>query len=76
MQITTARVAHFIAHLEKEKRYSPNTLKAYKFELERFCEQGQAFIQDVSIQEIKNYVGVLRSRNLSAKSIHRALSAI
>ncbi len=76
MQITTARVAHFIDHLEKEKRYSPNTLKAYKFELKRFCQHGQTLIQDISIQEIKNYVGVLRSRNLSTKSIHRALSAI
>lgn len=70
------RISHFIAVLEKEKRYSPNTLKAYKFELDRFCEQNQTLIQHLSVQDIKDYVSVLRGLKLSVKSIHRALSAI
>lgn len=76
MQINRSRVTHFIAHLEKEKRYSSNTLIAYKFELERFYKQTAAQIQEISMQDVKNYVSALRRQNLSTKSIHRALSAI
>ena len=32
-----ALVAHFLKHLEKERDVSPNTLKAYRRDLEEFC---------------------------------------
>lgn len=76
MRISQTLISGFIEHLEKEKRYSRNTIKAYKFELEKCSQKIKANLQDITVQNIQNYVGTLRTQNLSAKSIQRALSAI
>ena len=76
MRINQTLIRSFIEHLEKEKRYSRNTIKAYKFELEKCSQKIKANLQDITVQNIQNYVGILRTQDLSAKSIQRALSAI
>ena len=76
MRINQTLIRSFIEHLEKEKRYSRNTIKAYKFELEKYSQKIKANLQDITVQNIQNYVGILRTQDLSAKSIQRALSAI
>ena len=76
MRINQTLISSFVEHLEKEKRYSRHTIKAYKFELEKCSQKIKANLQDITVQNIQNYVGILRTQNLSPKSIQRALSAI
>ncbi|KPV41569.1 hypothetical protein AN478_02295 [Thiohalorhabdus denitrificans] len=69
----------FLAHLAEERGLSPRTVDGYRRDLEAF----RAFLGEtepdwgsVSRQQVRGFVGDLHRRGLSARSIHRALSAL
>lgn len=67
----------FIQYLEGERNFSPHTLKAYKKDLEAFEE----FIKEAGGLEvdqslIRRYLGYLRIRSYSRRSIARKLSSV
>jgi integrase/recombinase XerC len=73
----------FLLHLEKERNDSPNTLLAYRRDLEAFTE----FLGDyygarewswggVNRLAIRGFMGYLTRRKLGKRSIARALSAV
>jgi integrase/recombinase XerC len=76
-------VAAFLVHLEKERNVSPHTLKAYA----RDCSEFVAFLADyygsgpwswegVDRLAMRGFLGRLTKRNLSKRSIARALAAV
>ena len=69
-------IIHFIERLQKEKRYSQNTIRAYKRELARFSEVSPVQFQRTNIQDVKDFIAVLRAKKLSVKSMNRALSSV
>lgn len=82
MTATAAAVAEFLEFAEKERQYSPNTVKAYAHDLERFA----AFCDDyyggawswgtVDRLGVRGYLGELQRRGLTRRSAARALSSI
>lgn len=70
----------FLEDLQNIKRYSDNTVKAYKTDLEEFTayctEKNRIQISTITEKFIKSYLGELSSRNLDKKSISRKLSSI
>ncbi len=76
MQVNERQVLSFVSHLEKERRYSKNTIDAYNFELRRFSDKINKDFLEVSTIDIKDFIIFLRAKKLSTKSIHRAVSAL
>lgn len=71
------KIDRFIQHLEGERNLSPHTLKAYREDLEAF----EQFIKEVGDPEvdqslIRRYLGYLRIRNYSRRSIARKLASL
>ncbi|MGH7680018.1 MAG: tyrosine-type recombinase/integrase, partial [Gemmatimonadaceae bacterium] len=73
----------FLVHLEKERNVSPHTLKAYA----RDCAEFVAFLTDyhggaewswggVDRLTMRGFMGRLAKRNLSKRSVARALAAV
>ena len=76
MQVNEHQISSYVSHLQKERRYSKNTIKAYEFELNRFNEKINKDFLGVSTGDVKDFILFLRAKNLSTTSIHRALSAL
>lgn len=67
----------FFSYLKTEKRYSLNTINAYKKDLLLFFEHlKKENITDVNFIEIQSYFSSLYVQNLSIRSISRKLSSI
>ena len=79
-QATQKLLRRYLRYLQDERRYSPPTLDSYQRDLKQFIE----FINAVNIPDccdvdslhIRNYAGSRRRRGVSARSLHRSLSAI
>jgi integrase/recombinase XerC len=78
-----SEVEEFLTHLEKERDVSPNTLKAYKRDLEELVEflgkyygEREWTWQGVDRLTLRGYLAHLNRRKLSKRSISRALSAV
>jgi integrase/recombinase XerC len=77
-----AEVAAFLEHLEKERQVSPNTVKAYRRDLEAFLEfLGRHYGGDwdfgtVDRLGVRGFLGELQRRGLAKRSIARSLSAV
>jgi integrase/recombinase XerC len=69
----------FAAHLAEERRLSPRTVSNYRRDLERFHdylgEAGPDWPQ-VTPQAVRGFVAHLHRQGLSARTIHRVLSAV
>ena len=76
MEVNEHQILSFVRYLQKERRYSRYTVEAYKFELNRFNKKINKDSSEVSTDDLKDFVLFLRARNLSTKSIHRAISAL
>lgn len=71
------RLKEFYSYLEAEKRYSINTIKAYKRDLTHFyIYLNKEQIDEVDDKIIKNYLAYLYSNNSSKKTIARKISSI
>ncbi|HEX8848993.1 MAG TPA: tyrosine recombinase XerC [Gemmatimonadaceae bacterium] len=75
-------VAEFLTHLEKERDVSPNTVKAYRRDLDelvtflgRYYGAGDWSWQGVDRLALRGYMAHLQRRGLGKRSIARALSA-
>ncbi len=70
----------YLRYLTDERRYSPATIDSYQRDLLQFIE----FINAVNVTDccdvdslhVRNYAGSRRRRGVSARSLHRSLSAI
>ena len=75
-------VTEFLTHLEKERDVSPNTVKAYRRDLDelvtflaRYYGGGDWSWQGVDRLALRGYMAHLQRRGLGKRSIARALSA-
>src|SRR3954471_2724480 len=76
-------VADFLTHLEKERDVSPNTVTAYRRDLDEFTSFLKAHYkanawtwESVDRLTMRGFLGHLQKRGLSKRSIARTLSAI
>ena len=71
-------IERFASHLAEERGLSPRTVAGYRRDLEAF----RAYLgaptdwDGVTRQQVRGFVGHLHRRGLSARSIHRSLSAL
>jgi len=73
------RVAEFLQTLQTERGASQNTLAAYRRDLEgyrAFLIRERAQVEDAALADIVRYLGALRRRGLSGRSVARHLSAV
>ena len=79
-QSTQQLFQRYLRYLKDERRYSPATLDSYRRDLLQFID----FINAVNVTDccevdslhVRNYAGSRRRRGISARSLHRSLSAI
>lgn len=74
-------MAEFLTHLEKERQASPNTVLAYRRDLEAFVEfmgrhQGEWGVESVDRLALRGFLGELQRKGLAKRSAARALSAV
>ena len=76
-------VNEFLLHLEKERDVSPNTLKAYRRDLEELLEYLSSYYgerawtwQGIDRLAIRGFLAWLTRRKLSKRTIARSLSAV
>jgi integrase/recombinase XerC len=81
--IAPNEVTDFLLHLEKERNVSPNTVLAYRRDLDAFVEfLGEYYgtapwsWQGIDRLAIRGYMGHLTRRGLAKRSISRALSVV
>ena len=73
-----ASIEDYLAHLQVERRMSPNTLDGYRRDLE--CLQAWAIAQDTDAdtlhtEQLRTFIASEHRRGLSPKSLQRRLSA-
>lgn len=70
----------FLSELQNIKRYSENTIKSYRIDLEDFSayciNYNRSEIESITDKFIKSYLAVLNQKNLNKKSISRKLATI
>jgi integrase/recombinase XerC len=66
----------FLGHLQFEKNYSPNTLAAYRRDLNRFAERLDTPPERITGSDINTFIARLHSQGLAPRSIQRALSSV
>lgn len=73
-------IENYLSEIGNVRRYSENTLKAYRIDLEeflRYCnEYDKVNIEKISEKFLKSYLFVLNDNRLDKKSISRKLAAI
>lgn len=69
-------VQRFLDHLRFERRYSGNTIDAYRRDLDRFSVAVQRPWRQVRQHDIARHVATLHGRGLQPRSIARALSSL
>lgn len=79
-QATEKNFQRYLRYLQDERRYSPATLDSYQRDLQQFIEFINAInvhdCCDVDSTHVRNFAGSRRRRGVSARSLHRSLSAI
>lgn len=79
-QATQKLLQRYLRYLKDERRYSVATLDSYTRDLNQFIEFINAVnvsnCCDVDSLHIRNFAGSRRRRGISARSLHRSLSAI
>jgi integrase/recombinase XerD len=73
------RVAEFLETLQAERGASHNTLDAYRRDLagyRAFLDRDGRRIEDAALADLARYLGALKRRGLSGRSIARHLSAL
>ena len=83
MPIQSPEVNDFLLHMEKERDVSPNTLKAYRRDLDELLEYLALYYgerawtwQGIDRLAIRGFLAHLTRRKLSKRTIARALSAV
>ena len=73
--------SQFLDYLQLEKKYSPNTLTAYKTDLESFSEFilfefEEKDLRNVHYSQIRNWIVSLVDQGVSNRSINRKISSL
>jgi integrase/recombinase XerC len=83
MPVKSPEVDDFLVHMEKERDVSPNTLKAYRRDLDELLEYLASYYgerawtwQGIDRIAIRGFLAHLTRRKLSKRTIARALSAV
>ncbi len=83
MPLQSPEVNEFLLHLEKERDVSPNTLKAYRRDLDELLDYLASYYgpsawtwQEIDRLAIRGFLAHLTRRKLSKRTIARALSAV
>ncbi|MEQ8860621.1 MAG: tyrosine recombinase XerC [Pseudomonadales bacterium] len=71
-----AELARFLDYLTVERRYSANTVAAYRRDLLRFAEEVREPWADVRNHHVSAHVARLHGRGLKPRSIQRVLSSL
>jgi integrase/recombinase XerC len=74
--VTDPAVKRFQDYLRVEKRYSPNTLAAYRRDLERLGAVARVPWTEIRGHHVSAFVAKLHAEGLAPRSIQRALSSI
>ena len=69
------RISDFLEHLKYEKRYSENTVKAYRRDLESLAREAGVPWTEVRAHHISSLTARLHARGLSPRSLQRVLSS-
>ena len=73
-------VEDYLSELENVRRYSNNTIKSYKIDLDEFivycADNNKTNIKNITEKFIKSYLMILNEKKLDKKSISRKLAAI
>ncbi|MBC8175380.1 MAG: tyrosine recombinase XerC [Candidatus Marinimicrobia bacterium] len=76
-------IQQFLDYLEKEKRYSPNTLMAYQIDIKQFRYFLNGYFQEVTpdFQKVdktcmKHFLGYLIEKGLAARTVARKLATM
>lgn len=76
-------IQQFLDYLEKEKRYSPNTLMAYQIDIKQFRYFLNGYFQEVipDFQKVdktcmKHFLGYLIEKGLAARTVARKLATM
>ena len=75
-QPLATEIGAFLDYLTFEKQYSPNTLSAYRRDLERFASTVARPAKEIGAHDISTFIAQLHSKGLSPRSIQRNLSAV
>lgn len=66
----------FINYLLIDKKYSDDTIKSYKNDLEKFCLFFDKDIKNINREDLRRYLVYLKEENLSEKSIAHNISVL
>ena len=70
----------YVVYLQREKHCSPNTLSAYRRDMQKFFDYAEEFgiasFDRVTAADVSSYKQYLLRRGLSASSVSRSLSAL
>ncbi len=70
-------VEEFLRYLIIDKGYSKNTVASYKIDLEKFLVYNKnKSVDDITNNDLKEYVKWLNKENLNEKSISRNISCL
>ncbi len=74
-------IESFLEYLSLEKKYSENTIISYKNDLEKFLNFieetcGEKNIQKIHYTQIRSWIVLLVSKNISNRSINRKMSSL
>ena len=76
----TGLIEKFLRYLERQKGLAPNTLRAYRTDLEQFCEllglADDAAVKGVTYLNVRSMMAALRQRGCSKRTIARKLAAV
>jgi len=74
--MTDPDLQQFLNYLQFERRYSANTIHAYRRDLERFAKHAQRPWTEVKGHDISGHIAGLHGSGLKPRSIQRALSSL
>lgn len=71
-------VERFLQYLQVEKQYSPDTIRAYKVDLEQFFESvdSKVKITQISTNNIQQFIQNLSRKKMSERTLSRKLASI
>lgn len=73
------RISQFLDHLRVERDLSPNTVAAYRRDIERFLSfrrEAAGDLEDAGREDVEAFVSHLRATGLAPRSVGRSLSAL
>ncbi|MFH1023132.1 MAG: site-specific tyrosine recombinase/integron integrase [Planctomycetota bacterium] len=74
--LVDARMERFLDHLDRERNFSPETLRAYRADLEAFFREVKIPIEAVDRLALRGYLAALQARGLGKSSVARKAASL